>query len=360
VYSIDKPIVSIAWRVPKKARTLTWTVRLRCASNTKKLKSTQPLKRTLAIQGTKRGIRRLFNPGSVRFTTGARGKTYSGLAEPTYPEGGKGGVDCSPGVLDGTTYCTGYCTWYAYQQRPAENLEGLGNAATWYDRARARGIPVGGNPQVGAIAWWAGTTSNPAGHVAYVTGVSGSNVTISEMNYVAWNRVSSRTLPRDGRLPGGYIYGGPVGDPGPGGSGAAPSPPPPDVGKPAVIQRSPDTMDVFYRDGAGNLINEYWNASTGWQRQAIASGVAGDPTAIARTSGNMDVFYRDSGSNLINAYWTPASGWVTQGLASGVGGDPTAIANSPSWMNVFYRSSGGGLTNAYWDSGTGWHTQPLP
>lgn len=277
-YSITNPIVSIAWRIPAKARSLTWKVRLRCASSTKKLRSTKPLARTLAVKGSRRGVRRLFNPGSVRFTTGARGKTYSGLAEPPYPEGGKGGVDCSPGVLDGSSYCTGYCTWYAYQQRPAENLKGLGNAVTWYERARDRGIPVGSSPQVGAIAWWDGTTSNPYGHVAYVTAVNGANVTIAEMNYVGWNRTSSRTLPRDGRLPGGYIYGGPAGGaqgpgtgPGAGNPGTGPAGAPTGVGT--------RLLGDVNADGRQDAIVMFRDSGTAMTATSLPAGGFGAPTA---------------------------------------------------------------------------------
>jgi len=51
---------------------------------------------------------------------------------------------------------------------------------------------VGSTPVPGAIAW---SGAGYYGHVAYVEGVSGGMVTVSEMNYNGgWNRVSSRTV----------------------------------------------------------------------------------------------------------------------------------------------------------------------
>jgi len=92
----------------------------------------------------------------------------------------------------GNTYSYGWCTWYVKNRRP-DIPNNLGNANTWYDRAAAQGWNVGLTPKKGAVAT---TTAGWAGHVAYVEGVSldGQTVTISEMNYVGWNIVSTRTV----------------------------------------------------------------------------------------------------------------------------------------------------------------------
>lgn len=87
-------------------------------------------------------------------------------------------------------YSRGYCTWYVANKRYVPS--GLGDANTWYSRASHYGLSVGSKPAVGAIAQ---TSVGPLGHVAYVESVNGDMVTISEMNYVGWNRVSTRTVP---------------------------------------------------------------------------------------------------------------------------------------------------------------------
>ncbi len=104
------------------------------------------------------------------------------------------------GSSSGNLYGYGYCTWYVKNQRP-DLPNNLGNANTWYSRAAAQGMAVGSTPRVGAVAT---TTSGALGHVAYVTAVNGDGtVTVSEMNWKAWNVRSSRVAPASSFM---YIY----------------------------------------------------------------------------------------------------------------------------------------------------------
>ncbi|MDB5178700.1 MAG: hypothetical protein JWN01_643 [Patescibacteria group bacterium] len=87
-------------------------------------------------------------------------------------------------------YSYGYCTYYVAGRRSVPSS--WGNASSWYYNAQASGFSVGSQPVPGAIAW---TGAGYYGHVAYVEGVSGGMVTISEMNFNGnWNRVTSRTV----------------------------------------------------------------------------------------------------------------------------------------------------------------------
>lgn len=95
-------------------------------------------------------------------------------------------------------YSYGYCTWYVASKRAVPGS--WGNARTWYGNAQIAGYGVGSAPRPGAIAW---TGAGYYGHVAYVESVSGGMVTVSEMNYNGWNRVSSRTVPASSFR---YIY----------------------------------------------------------------------------------------------------------------------------------------------------------
>lgn len=79
----------------------------------------------------------------------------------------------------------GYCTTYVASRRPVGQWN---DASLWRSQALADGWTVSANPVVGAIAW-------QSGHVAYVESVNDTTVTVSEMNYVGWNKVSSRTVP---------------------------------------------------------------------------------------------------------------------------------------------------------------------
>ncbi len=85
------------------------------------------------------------------------------------------------------TYSPGYCTWFVASRRSVPS--GWGNARNWLANARASGFGTGSVPQVGAIAW---TGVGSMGHVGLVTGVNGSQVTITEMNYAGFGVISSR------------------------------------------------------------------------------------------------------------------------------------------------------------------------
>lgn len=95
----------------------------------------------------------------------------------------------------------GYCTWYVAQKR---YVPWGGNAGTWLFNARARGYKTGSTPKVGSIVV---TTENRYyGHVALVEKVSGTTITVSEMNYTGWAKKSVRQLARNSRVIKGYIY----------------------------------------------------------------------------------------------------------------------------------------------------------
>jgi surface antigen len=100
------------------------------------------------------------------------------------------------GSSAGNTYVPGYCTWYAKQMRP-DLPNQLGNAYSWVANARARGIPTGSEPRVGAI----GQSGN---HVVYVKKINNNGtITISDMNYAGIGVVTTRVVPKYSHT---YIY----------------------------------------------------------------------------------------------------------------------------------------------------------
>ena len=100
------------------------------------------------------------------------------------------------------TYPFGWCTYWVAAKRYVPPR--WGNAKNWLNSARAAGWATGSTPAVGAIVV---TTDNRFyGHVAYVEAVSSSSITVSEMNYVRWGVVNTRTIPRNSGIIRGYIY----------------------------------------------------------------------------------------------------------------------------------------------------------
>ncbi|MEA1926043.1 MAG: LysM peptidoglycan-binding domain-containing protein [Patescibacteria group bacterium] len=111
----------------------------------------------------------------------------------------------APSIIDrnpkgGHKFPYGYCTWYVSRHK---HVPWGGNAGTWLYHARAYGAKTGKKPKKGAIIV---TSESWYGHVGIVTKVKGSKVTISEMNYRGFAKVSSRTISAKSRAIKGYIY----------------------------------------------------------------------------------------------------------------------------------------------------------
>jgi len=95
----------------------------------------------------------------------------------------------------------GYCTWYVASKK---HVPWGGNAGSWLYNAKAMGYATGKTPKKGAIV--VTTEDRRYGHVALVEKVNGDTITVSEMNYVGWGKVSRRTLSASSRVIKGYIY----------------------------------------------------------------------------------------------------------------------------------------------------------
>lgn len=98
----------------------------------------------------------------------------------------KQGTAVTGGSFSGNTYFAGQCVWYIKNIVPwVQN--GWGNGNEWVYKSGHR---VSAVPAVGTVA--AAIAYN---HVALVTGVSGNNVEITEMNFRGPFVISSRTAP---------------------------------------------------------------------------------------------------------------------------------------------------------------------
>ena len=111
-------------------------------------------------------------------------------------------VGGSLGPYPVTRFPFGQCTYYVATKVA---FPWIGNAFQWYGNAQAAGWPTGSTPRAGAILvdW----ENRYYGHVAYVEGVNADgSFVVSEMNYVAWGVIDTRTI-RPGQVPLiGFIY----------------------------------------------------------------------------------------------------------------------------------------------------------
>ncbi|WP_188432617.1 CHAP domain-containing protein [Kroppenstedtia guangzhouensis] len=97
--------------------------------------------------------------------------------------------------------CTSFVAWRINQRgyHFTNHMRGghFGNATNWANNARRIGLRVNNQPAVGAIAQFnagASGASGTYGHVAYVTAVNGSTITIEEYNYRRY-AFSRRVIP---------------------------------------------------------------------------------------------------------------------------------------------------------------------
>lgn len=116
------------------------------------------------------------------------GKKQIGIADDSVPVG--------PG---GHTFPKGQCTYYVAKR---VKITFGGNAKNWLTNAKAAGYETDNAAAPGDVVV---TTDSPYGHVAYVEQVTADYIVIKEMNFVGWNKVSSRKIPIDSKTIRGYI-----------------------------------------------------------------------------------------------------------------------------------------------------------
>ena len=101
---------------------------------------------------------------------------------------------------EGNHFAYGYCTYYVASRR---QIPWFGNAGTWLAGAIKYGFATGRVPRVGAIIV---TSESRWGHVGIVEAVDGGQITIAEMNYRGWAKVTTRTISAAFVAINGYIY----------------------------------------------------------------------------------------------------------------------------------------------------------
>lgn len=134
-------------------------------------------------------------------------KSVEVLPQRNYYSSGIASEDNSrgPSIIDknpkgGHSFPYGYCTWFVAQNK---YIPWGGNAGTWLYHAKAYGARTGKIPKKGSIIV---TNESWYGHVGIVTSVSGDLVTIKEMNYDGFAKVSTRTISAKSKVIKGYIY----------------------------------------------------------------------------------------------------------------------------------------------------------
>lgn len=104
----------------------------------------------------------------------------------------------------GRGFVAGNCTWHVARNK---TVTWRGNANQWIKNAKAKWIPTGKTPVVGAIVQFSGYGYNSYyGHVGIVTDVTDTHIIVSDMNYAGLYKVTIRQVAKNDPAIDGYIY----------------------------------------------------------------------------------------------------------------------------------------------------------
>jgi len=123
------------------------------------------------------------------------------------------------------------------------------------------------------------------------------------------------------------------------------------TGKPtAITWNSGGDMAAFYEQINGNVGEENWDWQTGWAAQTWVASLSGNPSAVAGISNTIDNFYRETGGNIVDRYLSGGS-WATTNVvgSNSSTSNPFAITRGTTNEEVFYWK-GTSLMDANWNT----------
>jgi hypothetical protein len=120
----------------------------------------------------------------------------------------------------------------------------------------------------------------------------------------------------------------------------------------AVAWNSGGDMAAFYQETNNNVGEEGWDWQTSWAQQNWTASLAGSPSAIPGISNTVDDFYRETGGNIVDRYLKGGTWYTTNIVGSGSAtGNPNAVDRGTTNQEVFYWN-GTNLEDANWNTGS--------
>jgi surface antigen len=219
-------------------------------------------------------------------------------------------------------------------------------------------------PQHGDILVFAATAGNPTGHVAIVSAVTATTVTVVEQNFTVngiptgqwtWSMNGTTVAPLGGDPVVGWLRSG--------------SPPPPGPTRP-VLTSSPSTavtpdgstQTVFWK-GADSHLWEAWYTRGSWHGPAdftsLGTLLSSPSVAITKAGSIQTVFWQGVNHHLYEAWYTgswhgPADWTAAWGGLGPLSSAPSTVTTSDGSQMVFWRGPDNRLWEAWYTQGT-WH-----
>ena len=118
----------------------------------------------------------------------------------------------------------------------------------------------------------------------------------------------------------------------------------------AVTYNGGGDMATYFQENNGYVGGESWDWQTGWSGQNWAAQLVGNPSAVPGVSNTVDDFYRETGGNIVDRYLSGGS-WATTNIvgAGSANGNPYAITRGTANEEVFYWK-GTSLMDANWNT----------
>jgi surface antigen len=308
-------------------------------------------------------------------TTGT-GYWCSGYNWGTIPNNTSNASELSPYGYDYRN-CTDYVAWKlsTLGVQPAQ-YKGLGNADTWGSNAASHGLVDNGSPKVGSVAV---STAGTFGHVAFVTAVNGTNITVSQYNYGEDGNYSVQSGTAAGLGFSSFVHfeqyesgggGGspsitsvtpgesPIGTPVTiGGSGLANASSVSFNGVPATVSGdTASTITTTVPSGAttGNIVvtTAYGTASVAF---IVDDGASEEtPTTVLNQASNFSLSLIRGPNNSLDAYWdTIGQPWAGPAVIGGAGSTysaPSVVLNQSSDFALVMVQGPNNSLDAYWDT----------
>ena len=131
-------------------------------------------------------------------------------------------------------------------------------------------------------------------------------------------------------------------------------------GQVAAVGRYPGHMDVFVAGTNGALVASWWDASTNrwatpWNLAPAATLANGAPvTVVASSPSHMDVLGVSASGQLMDIWYDDSTGWSPKGMQAIAGGLQkgayvAAVASSPTHIDVFTTNPSGQVVDVWLD-----------
>lgn len=133
------------------------------------------------------------------------------------------------------------------------------------------------------------------------------------------------------------------------------------VGVPAVLERSPHTFDLFFRD-PGNWLKHAFLSDTGWVVESLGGSAISDPVAVAQGGGRWDVVTVGTDYRLYHYSWRPGWSFIGFGRMSETvlaHGTPALVSSEAGRLHAFFRGSDRRISQLRFNGSFPWVLEPV-